>query len=145
MNAFLLHKAAFVSFSYCFLVNCYGNSKHLTLIIAGGKQIVKGIDAVTREQLVRIMSLLGIQNATPIFNMVPTIGPFKPAALIPTITKEDQVILNNVQKVLEFLTAGSSLSRTSNQVINNSLLKIICINVRFENFLQTNKYIIYLF
>lgn len=90
----------------------------MTLIIAGGKQIVKGIDAVTREQLVGIMSLLGIQNATPIFNMVPSIGPFKPAALIPTITKEDQVILNNVQKVLEFLTAGSSLSRTSNQVMN---------------------------
>lgn len=86
------------------------------IIIGGGKQIVKGIDAITREQLVRMMSLLGVQNATPIFSMVPTVGPFKPAALIPTITEEDQVILNNVQKVVEFLTAGSSLSRTSGQV-----------------------------
>lgn len=67
------------------------------------------------------MSLLGVQNASPIFSMVPTIGPFKPAALIPTITEEDKVILNNVQKVLEFLTAGSSLSSTSSQVIKNLL------------------------
>ncbi|XP_073223656.1 uncharacterized protein [Cicer arietinum] len=81
-------------------------------------EIVKGIDAVTREQLVRVMSLLGVQNASPIFSMVPTIGPFKPAALIPTITEEDKVILNNVQKVLEFLTAGSSLSSTSSQALN---------------------------
>ncbi|KAL9319042.1 hypothetical protein ACSQ67_015559 [Phaseolus vulgaris] len=81
-------------------------------------EIVKGIDAVTREQLVRTMSLLGIQNATPVFSMVPTLGPFKTAALIPSITEEDEVILNNVQMVVEFLTAGSSLSRTSDQVLN---------------------------
>ncbi|KAI9114956.1 hypothetical protein K1719_013969 [Acacia pycnantha] len=81
-------------------------------------EVVKGIDALTREQLVRIMSILGIQNATPVFSMVPTVGPFKPSALIPTITKEDEVILNNVQKIVEFLTAGSSLSSTSGQAQN---------------------------
>lgn len=96
-----------------------------TDFIGGGTQIVKGIDAVTREQLVRTMSLLGIQNATPVFSMVPTVGPFKPAALIPSITEEDEVILNNVQMVVEFLTAGSSLSRTSDQVMKTSPLKII--------------------
>lgn len=80
------------------------------------KQIVKGIDAVTREQLVQIMAVLGIGNATPVFSMVPALGPFKPAALLPTITEEDKIILNNVQKIVEFLTAGSSISRTSNQV-----------------------------
>lgn len=72
-----------------------------------------------------MMSILGIQNATPVFSMVPTVGPFRPAALIPTITEEDEVILNNVQKVVEFLTAGSSLSRTSSQVMKNSLQKIM--------------------
>jgi len=77
--------------------------------------------------MVRIMSLLGIQNASPIFGMVPTIGRFKPAALIPTITEEDKVILNNVQKVLEFLTAGSTLSSTSSQVMKILLLKFICV------------------
>ena len=102
-------------------------SKYLADFITGGTQIVKGIDAVTREQLVRTMSLLGIQNATPVFSMVPNVGPFKPAALIPSITEEDEVILNNVQMVVEFLTAGSSLSRTSNQVMKNSPIKIMII------------------
>ncbi|XP_027333596.1 uncharacterized protein LOC113848331 isoform X3 [Abrus precatorius] len=97
-----------------FLVSDRGNFFREFLL----DEIVKGIDAVTREQLVRIMSLLGIQNATPVFSMVPTVGPFKPAALIPTVTEEDEVILNNVQKVVEFLTAGSSLSRTSGQALN---------------------------
>ncbi|GMN62523.1 hypothetical protein TIFTF001_031593 [Ficus carica] len=81
-------------------------------------EIVKGIDAVTREQLVRIMALLGLANPTPIFSMVPTFGPFKPAGLLPSVTEEDKVILNNVQKVFEFLTAGSSISRTPNLGIN---------------------------
>lgn len=65
----------------------------------------------------RIMALLGLGNPTPIFSMVPTFGPLKPAGLLPTITEEDKVILNNVQKIVEFLTAGSSISRTSNQVL----------------------------
>jgi hypothetical protein len=82
-----------------------------------GKQIVKGIDAVTRDQLVQIMSVLGVGNAAPVFSMVPAFGPFKPAALLPTTTEEDKVILNNVQKVVEFLTAGSSRSRTPDQVL----------------------------
>ncbi|KAJ0093935.1 hypothetical protein Patl1_25917 [Pistacia atlantica] len=81
-------------------------------------EIVKGIDAVTREQLVQITAVLGIGNATPVFSMVPAFGPFKPAALLPTITEEDKIILNNVQKIVEFLTAGSSISRTSNQGID---------------------------
>lgn len=80
-------------------------------------QIVKGIDAVTREQLVQIMAVLGVGNVAPVFSMVPSFGPFKPAALLPTVTEEDKVILNNVQKIVAFLTAGSSVSRTSNQVL----------------------------
>ncbi|KAJ8763936.1 hypothetical protein K2173_003718 [Erythroxylum novogranatense] len=79
-------------------------------------EIVKGIDAVTREQLVQIMAVLGVGNATPVFSMVP--GIFRPSKLLPTITEEDRVILNNVEKVVQFLTEGSSISRTSNQDIN---------------------------
>ncbi|KAB1203751.1 hypothetical protein CJ030_MR8G011187 [Morella rubra] len=78
-------------------------------------EIVKGIDAVTRDQLVQIMAVLGVQHAPPVFSMVPAFGPFKPAALLPTVTEEDKVILNNVQKVVEFLAAGSSPSRSSSQ------------------------------
>uniref|UniRef100_A0A5B7BC63 Protein kinase domain-containing protein n=1 Tax=Davidia involucrata TaxID=16924 RepID=A0A5B7BC63_DAVIN len=81
-------------------------------------EIVKGIDAVTREQLVQIMAVLGIGNAAPVFSMVPAFGPIRPAALLPTITEEDKVILNNVQKIVEFLTAGSSTSRSSNQGVD---------------------------
>lgn len=96
-------------------------------------QIVKSIDAVAREQLVQIMAILGVGNAAPIFSMVP--APFKPAAFLPTITEEDKVILNNVQKVAEFLTAGTSLSSTSTQVLessydesefNYSLTRLVC-------------------
>ena len=83
-------------------------------------QIVKGIDAVTREQLVRIMAVLVIGNAPPVFSMVRALGPIRTAALLPTITEEDTVILNNVQKILEFLTAGSSVPRSSNQVTQSS-------------------------
>ncbi|CAK9141479.1 unnamed protein product [Ilex paraguariensis] len=79
-------------------------------------EIVKGIDAVTREQLVQMMAVLGIGNFTPLFSMVPSLGPIRPAGFLPTITEEDKVILNNVQKVIEFLTAGSSTS--SSQGVN---------------------------
>ncbi|KHG06807.1 Uncharacterized protein F383_08209 [Gossypium arboreum] len=81
-------------------------------------EIVKGIDALSREQLVQIMSVLGVRNAAPVFSLVPTVGPFKPAGLLPSITEEDRVILNNVQKILEFLTAGSSISTSSSQGVN---------------------------
>lgn len=79
-------------------------------------QIVKGIDALSREQLVQLMSVFGVRNFAPVFSMVPTVGPFKPVGLLPSITEEDKIILSNVQKILEFLTAGSSISATSDQV-----------------------------
>ncbi|KAM7485476.1 hypothetical protein LguiA_001485 [Lonicera macranthoides] len=81
-------------------------------------EIVKGIDALSREQLVQVMAALGIRNPAPVFSMVPSFGPIRPAGLVPSITEEDRVILNNVQKIVGFLTAGSSSSRSSNQVIN---------------------------
>ncbi|KAG5560570.1 hypothetical protein RHGRI_003780 [Rhododendron griersonianum] len=81
-------------------------------------EIVKGIDAVTREQLVRVMAVLGLGNATPVFSMIPSFGPIRTAALLPTISEEDKVILNNVQKILEFLTAGTTVKRSSNQTVD---------------------------
>ncbi|KAJ9701016.1 hypothetical protein PVL29_006386 [Vitis rotundifolia] len=81
-------------------------------------EIVKGMDAVAREQLVQIMAVLGMGDAAPVFSMVPAFGLIKPAALLPTVTEEDKVILNNVQKIVEFLTAGSSKSRSLNQSVD---------------------------
>ncbi|XP_057772160.1 uncharacterized protein LOC130991783 [Salvia miltiorrhiza] len=83
-------------------------------------EIVKGIDAISREQLVQIMAFLGVRNVTPVFSLVPSLGPFRTAALLPTITEEDKVILNNVQKVVEFLAAGTAAS--SSQGINVPLV-----------------------
>ncbi|KAF3664007.1 putative histone h2a [Capsicum annuum] len=72
-------------------------------------EIVKGIDALTREQLVQIMAYLGIGNAIPVFSMVPSaFVPIRPAALVPYVTEEDRIILNNVQKIIQFLTAGTA-------------------------------------
>ncbi|CAN4120724.1 unnamed protein product [Withania somnifera] len=72
-------------------------------------EIVKGIDALTREQLVQIMAYLGIGNAIPVFSMVPAaFVPIRPAALVPYVTEEDRIILNNVQKIIQFLTAGTA-------------------------------------
>ncbi|XP_042520450.1 uncharacterized protein sll0005-like [Macadamia integrifolia] len=81
-------------------------------------EVVKGIDAVSREQLVQIMAILRIGNSAPIFTMVSAFGPFKREALIPTITDEDRVILNNVQKVLDFLAAGTLKSKTLDQGVD---------------------------
>ncbi|KAF9606301.1 hypothetical protein IFM89_024969 [Coptis chinensis] len=78
-------------------------------------EIVKGIDAVSREQMVQLMAALGIRNPVPIFSMVPSFGPLKPAAFLPTVTEEDRIILNNVQKVVEFLTTGTSNLRSPSQ------------------------------
>ncbi|XP_043706526.1 uncharacterized protein sll0005-like [Telopea speciosissima] len=81
-------------------------------------EVVKGIDAVSREQLVQIMATLRIGNSAPIFTMVSAFGPFKREALIPTITDEDRVILNNVQKVVDFLSAGTLKSKTLDQGVD---------------------------
>ncbi|GAB2267254.1 hypothetical protein Dimus_002239 [Dionaea muscipula] len=81
-------------------------------------EIVKGIDAITRDQLVRIMAMLGLGNASPVFSIVPAFGPIGPSALLPTVTEEDRIILNNMEKIVAFLTAGSSISGRPNKVVN---------------------------
>jgi aarF domain-containing kinase len=75
---------------------------------------VKAIDAVSRDQLVQVATALGIRNPVPVFGMAPV----RNTALLPTITAEDKVILNNVEKVVKFLTAGTSNpNSTSDRVI----------------------------
>ncbi|KAK8945872.1 hypothetical protein KSP40_PGU009559 [Platanthera guangdongensis] len=75
-------------------------------------EVVKAIDAVSREQLVRLSAAFGFGSITAGFSMVP----LRPAALLPTVTEEDEAILNNVEKVFKFLTAGTSTK--SNQAVN---------------------------
>jgi aarF domain-containing kinase len=52
----------------------------------------------------QITASFGLGNATPVFGMVPV----RARALVPTITEEDRVILNNVEKVVKFLTSGTA-------------------------------------
>ncbi|GLJ04873.1 hypothetical protein SUGI_0005350 [Cryptomeria japonica] len=75
-------------------------------------EIVKGIDAISREQLVNLTTILGIERFIPVFGTVPLLGSFRPAALLPTVTEEDKIVLNNVRRITEFLTAGSSFSNS---------------------------------
>lgn len=83
---------------------------------------MKGIDALTREQLVQIMAYLGIGNAIPVFSMVPAaFVPIRPAALVPYVTEEDKIILNNVQQIIQFLTAGTASNQVSQVYITSSL------------------------
>ncbi|KAK1260271.1 hypothetical protein QJS04_geneDACA002257 [Acorus gramineus] len=83
-------------------------------------QIVKSIDALSRAQLIQITAALGIRNSSPVFSMVP----LRPAALLPTITEEDKVTLNNVEKVAKFLTSGTSKSNTFNEVVKALLVHV---------------------
>ncbi|KAG0474732.1 hypothetical protein HPP92_014418 [Vanilla planifolia] len=76
-------------------------------------EIVKAIDAVSREQLTRINSALGFGRIGLVFSM----APMRPAALLPIVTEEDKAILNNVEKVVKFLTAGTS-TVSANQDVN---------------------------
>jgi aarF domain-containing kinase len=86
---------------------------------------VKAIDAVSREQLVQIAATLGIRNLTPVFGMVPV----RATSLLPTITTEDKVILNNVEKVVKFLTAGTS---NSNSTSDRVILHVYHFNCSFD-------------
>jgi hypothetical protein len=52
----------------------------------------------------QITAYFGLGNATPVFGMVPV----RARALLPTITEEDRVVLNNVEKVVKFLTSGTA-------------------------------------
>lgn len=54
----------------------------------------------------QIATALGIRNSAPVFSMVP----LRRAALLPTITEEDKVILSNVEKVVKFLTSETTSS-----------------------------------
>lgn len=101
-------------------------------------QIVKGIDALSREQLAQIVASFGIANAAPVFSMVPSLVRIRSTKLLPTVTEEDKIVINNVQKVVEFLTAGNSKPRYSDQVFFNYLSAP-------APFLRLNRFLLYLF
>ncbi|KAL3694793.1 hypothetical protein R1sor_008444 [Riccia sorocarpa] len=70
-------------------------------------EVVKGIDAVSREQLGRVMVGLGIDRLRPVFSPMAVPGLIRPFALVPTVTAEDETVLNNVRRIVAFLSAGT--------------------------------------
>lgn len=87
---------------------------------------MKAIDALSREQLVQIAAALGIRNPSPVFfSMVPVRTP----ALLPTITEEDRVILNNVEKVVKFLTSGTPNASLSQVALHPHLRFLLSLSL----------------
>lgn len=80
-------------------------------------QVVKGIDAVTREELARIVMTLGLQRFDPILNSFALPGFRRHLSLVPTVTKEDEVVLNNMRRVVAFLSSGSPASRSISEQV----------------------------
>ncbi|GAB4818789.1 hypothetical protein N2152v2_005835 [Parachlorella kessleri] len=70
-------------------------------------ELVRSIDALSREQLLQLLTVLGLQNAR-----LPLLLPGARKlflAVAPTITPEDRRVVENVAKLVDFLTGGSTL------------------------------------
>lgn len=78
--------------------------------------MVKGIDAVTREQLARLVVLLGLDRFNPILSTMTLPGLRRSVSLTPTVTQEDEIVLNNVRRIVAFLSSGSKASQSFAQV-----------------------------
>jgi aarF domain-containing kinase len=79
--------------------------------------VVKGIDAVSREQLTQLIVAFGFDRVIPSLSSVPAFSFLRPAFLLPSITAEDEVVLNNTKRVLSFLVEGTPAERTGDQVM----------------------------
>lgn len=69
-------------------------------------ELVKGVDALSREQLKGVVVSLGLQNV-----MLPVLLPFASRPLLPLapkISEEDKIVIANIRKVLDFLLGGDS-------------------------------------
>jgi len=67
---------------------------------------------VTREELARVVLSLGLQRFDPLINSLLPPAFRKPVSVVPTVTREDEVVLNNMRRILAFLSAGSPAARS---------------------------------
>ncbi|GAQ84993.1 Predicted unusual protein kinase [Klebsormidium nitens] len=72
-------------------------------------EVVKGIDAVSRERIAGLVAQQGLQAAR-IPLLLP--GAVVPIPLSPPITREDRAVADNVNKVLAFFFAGTPLAES---------------------------------
>nr|PNR35367.1 hypothetical protein PHYPA_023267 [Physcomitrium patens] len=88
-------------------------------------EVVKGIDAVTREELARVVTTLGLQRFDPMLNAFPLPGFTRAISIVPTVTKEDEILLNNMRRVVAFLSSGSPASRSVSAQGNVNLQQML--------------------
>ena len=86
---------------------------------------MKGIDAVSREQLTQLIVTFGFDRMIPSLSSVPAFSFLRPAFLLPSITAEDQVVLNNTRRVLSFLIEGTPAEKTQDQVMIYYLIPLL--------------------
>ncbi|GMH43909.1 hypothetical protein BSKO_11843 [Bryopsis sp. KO-2023] len=68
-------------------------------------EVVKGIDALSRDQLRLLVASMGLEGL-----MVPLLIPFGKSPLVPLspkITEEDRMVIENIKKIVAFLLGGS--------------------------------------
>lgn len=68
-------------------------------------EVVKGVDALSRDQLRLLVVSLGLEGA-----MVPFLVPFARSPLVPLapkVTEEDRLVIENIKKIVAFLLGGS--------------------------------------
>eukprot|EP00246_Nothoceros_aenigmaticus_P008305 TRINITY_DN22893_c0_g1_i1.p1 TRINITY_DN22893_c0_g1~~TRINITY_DN22893_c0_g1_i1.p1 ORF type:complete len:183 (+),score=20.14 TRINITY_DN22893_c0_g1_i1:33-551(+) len=78
-------------------------------------EVVKGIDAVSREQLGRFVVSTGIYRLNPLLSVVPLPGTTRSISLIPTVTSEDEKVITNMKRVVKFLSAGTPAAKSLTQ------------------------------
>ncbi|GLI71535.1 hypothetical protein VaNZ11_016767 [Volvox africanus] len=69
-------------------------------------ELVKSIDALSREQAVALLQALGLQGMQVPLMLPGVPRPFIPLA--PTLTPEDRRVVDNLAKIMGFLTRGSA-------------------------------------
>lgn len=69
-------------------------------------ELVKSVDALSREQAVYLLTQLGLES-TKVPILLPSMRLFP---LAPSVTEEDKLVVSNVTKIIQFLLQGQSLS-----------------------------------
>ncbi|KAK9160339.1 hypothetical protein Syun_006680 [Stephania yunnanensis] len=77
-------------------------------------EIVKGIDAVSREQMLQVMAMLGMGNFGPFFSLISPVGA---RALERYIATEDKMIMNHLRLIFTFVTSGLSRNMEAVDVV----------------------------
>eukprot|EP00793_Prasinoderma_coloniale_P006634 PRCOL_00001464-RA len=82
-------------------------------------EVVKSIDALSRDQLVLLASSLGVSSlAVP----VPLPGAINSLQLVPEVSEEDRKQVENVTKMVQFLVAGGSSGGNSSGTLTQEQL-----------------------